>query len=138
MNSADRKNTINFFASKKIEFSEIKADLYALLIIIIFNKSFFLSNSDLKIFVCDVLGFKYSDYIYKSRTLLCSKIMKDIYEMDYDKLINIEIKINQLINVLQKDHSVEEQDFSNNKKDKKKKKISSFTADWSKVIKNLQ
>lgn len=47
--------------------------------VIVFTNYFFDTNKDLKIFTKDYLKKDYKEYLFKSRTLLYSRIVKDLY-----------------------------------------------------------
>lgn len=47
--------------------------------VIIFTRQFFDANEDLKIFTREYLKKDYKAYLFKSRTLLYSRIVKDLY-----------------------------------------------------------
>ena len=51
----------------------------AILSIIIFTKEFYSSNNELHNFTEKYLNKSYKDYLFKSRTLLYSRIIKDFY-----------------------------------------------------------
>lgn len=47
--------------------------------VIIFTKHFFVANEDLKIFTKEYLGKDYKSYLFNSRPLLYSRVVKDFY-----------------------------------------------------------
>ena len=51
--------------------------LPAVLSVIIFSKIFYNKNDDLELFTKDMLKAEYRPYLFKSRTLLYSRIIKD-------------------------------------------------------------
>lgn len=63
-----------------------------ILSVIILSRYFFKHNQDLKQFTKNVLNIEYKEYLFKSRTLLFSRVIKDVYIYNDDiKKINLSI-----------------------------------------------
>lgn len=86
------------------------------------NKSIFKRNTDLKPFISviyeNVLGLSpYRDYLYNSRTLLGSRVAKDVSNCDFIKLqkiiseLNIFFKLEEFEDYLQNINSSKEHDY---------------------------
>lgn len=76
--------------NKRTSIEEIKFNLYGCATIFFLSKAFFPWNKDIQIFID---SFKlnppdknYGDYLYKSRTLLLARIIRDINESEIDRL----------------------------------------------------
>lgn len=93
--------------------------------IIIFSKFFYNSNHDLKDFTKNYLKINYKEYVFKSRTLLYSRIIKDFYIHQS----NTE-KITTIITKFLDDKFLD--DESHNRK--KKNKQSDVIGAWRKII----
>lgn len=79
----NNKDIIYKFNSSKKE-SERLLLLPAVLSVIIFTKKFYENNPDLKNFTTDILNIEYREYLFKSRTALYARIIKDFYVNDTD------------------------------------------------------
>lgn len=93
---------------------------------IVFEKEFYKSNDDLREFTGKYLGLNFKDYVFRSRTLLYSRIVKECYFKN-DALNNLSTKIDIFL-----------KDKSNSHFDHKKKTTSPSQIDiingWRKVI----
>ena len=64
---------------KRKNFTDKFFTIPAVLSVIIFTKEFYSSNDELRGFTEDFLNKEYKDYLFKSRTLLYSRVIKDFY-----------------------------------------------------------
>lgn len=84
-------------AYKKQRLNNQVLSIPAILSIIIFTKEYYSHNDDLRSFTKNVLGTNYKDYLFKSRTLLYSRIIKDFYINNQD-ITSLVKKINGFLN----------------------------------------
>lgn len=66
-----------------------KVDIIALLAIIIYEKDIFKKNKDIKEFIQKVFNITYLDYVISSRTMIFSRISRDVYAMEESKIREI-------------------------------------------------
>ncbi|AYM03104.1 hypothetical protein LBR04_22370 [Levilactobacillus brevis] len=96
--------------------------LPAVLSVIIFSKIFYNKNDDLELFTKDMLKAEYRPYLFKSRTLLYSRIIKDYFINDDGT---------KLVDAIEKSISV---DSSSPITVKKNSSQNSVISQWRKVI----
>lgn len=102
---------------------------------IIFTKNYYNRNKDLKEFTLKVLNKDYKDYLYKSRTLLYARIVKDLYrEEDTDLLLESLYNIQNFISN-EKDVNIEDVKQSTNiKVSHKKSNHQKVINEWRSII----
>lgn len=76
---------------KNINFQ--KTDLISILAIIMFEKTYFNKNKELELFIKEIVGFEYLEYVLKSRTLFFSRVSKDLYFLNEKKCEEIYFNI---------------------------------------------
>lgn len=81
---------------KKQQFGNQILSIPTVLSIIVFSKEYYSHNDELRQFTENVLNINYKDYLFKSRTLLYSRIIKDFYINNQD-VKSLVIKINDFI-----------------------------------------
>ena len=111
--------TIDIYIKQKFDYQILS--IPAILSIIVLTKEYYPHNNELRQFTKDVLNADYKDYLFKSRTLLYSRIIKDFYINNQDiklllKKVNAFIKENngETNNRVKKDHQTTK--VSNSKK----------------------
>ncbi|MDT2226253.1 hypothetical protein [Enterococcus faecalis] len=76
--------------NKRTPIEEMKFTLYGCATIFFLSKQLFPLNKDIQIFInsfkLNPIEKKYGDYLYKSRTLLLSRIIRDIKVSEVDRL----------------------------------------------------
>ena len=100
----DRRRELDILNSKKYSFNEKKLLFVGIVSNTIYDKSLFQNNKLLNEYVTlfeTILSLDepYKEYLYKSRTLLASRIVKDILKNEDDKdLLNLISAHNHFIN----------------------------------------
>lgn len=74
----------------------LRLELYSIVTDIFLSKDYFHRNSDIVSFI-DGIEFKYADYLFKSRTLLLARILRDIKNAEKDQLILIVRNLQNLL-----------------------------------------
>lgn len=131
----------NKFLTLKISINEIptqKLIVPAIFAELIFTKKIYRKNNELSELTKDILHLEYKNYLFKSRTLLFSRVIKDKYINPSDKeMFSLMVALQKLIGQQEKYHvevdNKEETSVSKNKKTKSQKHIIS---EWRKVIKS--
>lgn len=97
------KNDLSIIKSNRLSLSQSKLLFMGVLYEILLRTDVFPKNSDLKSFIEDILnGYTknngiFREYIYRSRTLLASRILRDIFdELEYTQIIDITYKIEKI------------------------------------------
>ena len=67
----------------------MRINLYGLMSAVILSKTIFKRNSEISVFL-ELVNITVKDYVMKSRTLLLSRIIRDIEKMDADQLKKIQ------------------------------------------------
>ncbi|EGO7587010.1 hypothetical protein ACPTIO_12185 [Enterococcus faecalis] len=67
----------------------MRINLYGLISAVILSKTIFKRNSEISVFL-ELVNITVKDYVMKSRTLLLSRIIRDIEKMDADQLKKIQ------------------------------------------------
>jgi hypothetical protein len=99
-NEYDKKlGIINNRLNKLNKDGQDKADIIALLAIIIYEKDIFLKNKDIKEFITKVFNITYLDYVIESRTSIFSRISKDVYSMNENKIQEVMISLMNFFNI---------------------------------------
>lgn len=95
------KNDIKIISSNKLNISQSKLLLMGFIYEIISDKDIFPKNSDLKEFInkdmreCTNMNMHFREYLFASRTLLASRVQKEVYKLDYNNIINLLDLINK-------------------------------------------
>ena len=66
----------------------LRLELYSIVTDVFLSKEYFNKNRDIVAFI-DAINFKYADYLFRSRTLLLARILRDINKADKDELLLI-------------------------------------------------
>lgn len=66
----------------------IQHELYSIITELILSNEYFKKNIDFKIFI-EAVNLNYADYVYRSRTLLLARILRDVKKADKTQLILI-------------------------------------------------
>lgn len=107
----------------QLQSSRNKTDLLpAVLAVIIFTKEFFKSNKELKKFTGICLQIEYKEYLFKSRTLLYSRVIKDFF-LDENKKKFLRKQIDHFFDELAPEQST-----------RNKKNEQDVIEKWSKII----
>lgn len=119
----------------KNSFSDINMMYPALLADIILNHNFIAKNSHLVPLVKALTNNDYKPYLFKSRTLLYSRVVKDMYiNSPKDKKLSILVDTQSTLREYIKKSSLEEE-FLMPKNDKKKSEAElSAISQWKKII----
>lgn len=101
----------------------------------ILTKIIFENNSDIKEFTNSFLGKNYKDYLFRSRTLLYSRLIKDSYRFETDQLRK---EANQIINFITESLKIESEKPQVKQDGKKKRKSGNYNSDainsWREII----
>lgn len=104
----------------------IRTELFSILPYFIFDTTLFKRNIYIKDFLirCDSFFYEYKDYVYASRTLLLSKIIRTVSESDKLFMYNMILEIRKL-DLEEKD--VEKINVERSKKSRATKKRKNYT-----------
>lgn len=132
----DIKNDIKIISTNKLSVSQSKLLLMGTIYEILSNKNIFPKKCDLKKFVNNRLShyFKdnivFKDYVFNSRTLLASRVQKEIYlNFDYQNLIELVGLINDELLIIKGDKDI-------NKKNINKSSTEKAISEWRNYFKN--
>ena len=136
MKNREIKDIINdllFIISNKLSLMQSKLLFMGITYEIVLRKDLFPRNKDLKDFIEEVYIKRFSnkktfkDYLYRSRTLLSSSLLRKIYlELDYSEVTEI---INELIEIIQ-GNTIEDKSSKSNKS----KDMNDYITEWMKSI----
>ncbi|WP_121615191.1 hypothetical protein [Virgibacillus halodenitrificans] len=70
---------------KRSDIEYIRVSLYSVLVTILLSKEIFNKNDDIKDFL-QAMNIHYKGYVYKSRTLIVARVIRDIKSADDEKL----------------------------------------------------
>lgn len=115
--------TIDIYIKQKLDNQILSVP--AILAIIVFTKEYYSHNDELRQFTEGILGADYKDYLFKSRTLLYSRIIKDFYVNNQDTKSLVK-KINAFIKKENNEtnNQVKEKDYQTEKNSSSKKRDS--------------
>lgn len=74
----------------------LRLELYSIVTDVFLSKEYFNRNSDIVSFI-DEIEFQYADYLFKSRTLLLARILRDIKNAEKDQLVLIMRNLQKLL-----------------------------------------
>ncbi|ENJ6136856.1 hypothetical protein COM04_03185 [Bacillus wiedmannii] len=74
----------------------LRLELYSIVTDVFLSKEHFNKNKDIATFI-DSINFKYGDYLFKSRTLLLARILRDIKEAEKQDLLLITKNLQTLL-----------------------------------------
>ncbi|WP_019420004.1 hypothetical protein [Paenibacillus sp. OSY-SE] len=66
----------------------LRLELYSIVTDVFLSKEYFNRNSDIVAFI-DAINYQYADYLFKSRTLLLARILRDINKAEKNELLLI-------------------------------------------------
>ncbi|MFB6364339.1 hypothetical protein ACFCP7_09780 [Paenibacillus elgii] len=66
----------------------IRLELYSIVTDVFLSREYFNRNSDIVSFI-DAINYQYADYLFKSRTLLLARILRDINKAEKNELLLI-------------------------------------------------
>lgn len=102
----------------------VRSELFSIIPYIVLDHQLFKRNIHIKDFLlkCDEIFKKYKDYVYSSRTLLMSKIIRTVSEADKLFMYNMLLEIKKLdFDQEEKNSESKENNLNNNTKERKKK-----------------
>ncbi|MCK1998946.1 hypothetical protein MPH47_17255 [Psychrobacillus psychrodurans] len=105
----------------------INSFLFGFMSILILSKEKFKKNDDIKSFL-EQLGFHYKEYVFLSRTIIISRVIRDIEKLDENQLEDFNRKLLKILNELYPDNS------DNMKKESKESTIKNKENYVSKII----
>lgn len=108
--------------------SEYKNEVYEILIPLILSRQVFKNSKELKIFVNEVIHLDIPNYLFKSRTLLLGRVLKEINDIEIEEAVKINHNIIEFIDSIQNTNNNEEV------RTKSEKRSSSFFSDWNALI----
>lgn len=74
----------------------LRLELYSIITDVFLSKEYFTKNSDIVNFI-DEIDLQYANYLFKSRTLLLARILRDINKADKDELILVTRSLQNLL-----------------------------------------
>jgi hypothetical protein len=74
----------------------IRLELYSIVTDVFLSKEYFNRNSDIIAFI-DQINYQYADYLFRSRTLLLARILRDINKAEKNELLLIIQKLQHLL-----------------------------------------
>lgn len=87
MSSKISKSTLSRL-SGSTNIDVLRFELYSIIVDIFLSKEYFNRNSDIITFT-NAINYQYNDYLFKSRTLLLARILRDINKAEKDELLLI-------------------------------------------------
>lgn len=108
----------NLFDKKE---DQLKSQLYGYFSSLILSKKYAPANPDLEI-VMKKFGLEFRPYVYKSRTVLLSRVIRIIEKKEKNDLVSILKEIDKYLNDFNQNIQVSDADDTEEKKTKKKKK----------------
>lgn len=101
----------------------VKSQMYGYFTTLILSKTYAPKNSDLKE-IMEYFGMEFLPYVYKSRTILLSRVIRQIEKKDDDSLIEMYMKFKEYLDKVEKlsDSSESENSKMNKENNKKKRK----------------
>ncbi|MFC5976288.1 hypothetical protein [Carnobacterium antarcticum] len=81
---------------KKSNEEKLRINLYTIMITAILSKKIFVKNSDIPEFISK-LNIHYKDYVYRSRTLVVARIIREIEKSDKTKLLVFVSELKELL-----------------------------------------
>lgn len=66
----------------------LRLELYSIVTEVFLSKAYFNRNSEIVAFI-DAINYQYGEYLFKSRTLLLARILRDIKKADKEELLLI-------------------------------------------------
>lgn len=127
------------FLTLKVSIKEIstqKLMLPAIFAELIFTKNIYFKNDDLRKLTKDILNLEYKDYLFKSRTLLFSRVIKDKYINSSDEeIFKSLISIQDLIKKQEFNYTASKKVLTPSK-NKKTSSQQQVISEWRKVIKS--
>ena len=130
----DTENLIKDYLKDDYVLSESKNELYSIIIPALFSKKFFKSGSEIKDFLRKTVNITYDNYVFKSRTLIVSKIIKTINDMSLEESIELnKILLSEITKIIKNNLKTTSVNRNTNKKIKNKK---SAFLNWIEYIEN--
>lgn len=104
----------------------VKSQMYGYFTTLILSKTYAPKNSDLKE-IMEYFGMEFLPYVYKSRTILLSRVIRQIEKKDDDSLIEMYAEFKEYLDKVEKvSDSSEDENSKMNKEDNKKKRKNIF------------
>ena len=104
----------------------VKSQMYGYFTTLILSKTYAPKNSDLKE-IMEYFGMEFLPYVYKSRTILLSRVIRQIEKKDDDSLIEMYAGFKEYLDKVEKvSDSSEDENSKMNKEDNKKKRKNIF------------
>ncbi|WP_313757088.1 hypothetical protein [Tissierella sp.] len=135
-NVEDIRNDFKIVISNKLSISQSRLLFMGIIYELILRKDIFPRNDDLKGFINNIFVKKFNnktpfkEYLYNSRTLLASRLQKNIIsELNYTQIIEV---VNEILTVLP-DYKEKQE-----KVKKTKKNNDTYVSDWINLIKNKE
>lgn len=104
----------------------VKSQMYGYFTTLILSKTYAPKNSDLKEMM-EYFGMEFLPYVYKSRTILLSRVIRQVEKKDDDSLIEMYTKFKEYLDKVETlSDSSESENSKMNKEDNKKKRKNIF------------
>ncbi|PGQ52696.1 hypothetical protein [Bacillus cereus] len=128
MNKQDEK-LIKAFLYKIENVSETNIELFWILPPLLYSKKTLKKRKDVEDFVVNVLDMKFSNYVYKSRSILVGRVLKNIHNMELEESVKLR---NKLI------HFFRENVKNSDKNLDKSNSDASFFSDWAEILRKKE
>lgn len=124
MNKQDEK-LIKTFLYEVENVTETNIELFWILPPLLYSKNTFKKRKDVENFVVNVLDMKFSNYVFKSRSILVGRVLKNIHKMDLETSVKLR---NNLI------HFFRENIYDSDKNLVKPNSSDAFFSDWAQIL----
>lgn len=121
------KTFINKIDTKTVEL--LKINLYGAISYLILSKEIFKKNKDISLFL-NIIDISVKDYVMKSRTLLLSRIIRELEKMDIEQLKEVYKKTLNYIFTLDEPESMKVKNRKKNSIDSVLKQFSRGSQKW--------